>query len=503
MQTIELEGHEHITVLRDLLERATDREVLIFVPRGCEALEKNRVNLTVLRRWGDSFALYLGLVIEDRETRGLARNAGFVVLPSIRAGQKASLTLLNRRRRRRRGLPPRPRPLLLLTEAVGQTTRKRSWRWRVKRYASLLLAAAAFSMLALALVLALPSATVTLAPVSEPVHSSMEMVGVLGLSDINYGTGQVPARTVSIERDETDTIATTNKRHVPDAYAQGTIIIANKTSIPVTITKGTVVHTAFGQNVRFYIVADVWLPGELHHTVRVGIIAAEPGPSGNVPALTVSQVEGELAAHVDILNDTRTSGGTVRPISTVDGEDKVQLRAKLMKRLQEEAYSELTSALAEDEFIPPESLVLAVLDEEFDYKIGDITDKLGMRMRVEANGLAISGADGGQLLVRLLEQGMKPGYRLLDDSVSFERDRLIEATPEQARFTMSARAAIAPAIDVDQVRRAIAGKTVEAAKELLSERFKLESEPQVELQGSVLGRLPWWTIRTQVRVTTG
>ncbi len=502
MQIIELEGDENITIIRNLLERAADSEVLLFVPKGCETLENNKVNLMVLRRWADNLTLQVGLVIEDRETRRLAREVGFVVLPSIEMGQKANLRLLDRSRRRRRGLPPRPTPRLLFKRPSGRPAiGKRRRQTTLSAYAGSLVAATVFLVLAFALLFILPSATVTLKPLSEPVEAAMEIVGAAGLTEINYGLAEVPAGTVRVEREDIDTIATTNKRDVPDGHAQGSVVLANKTTMPVTITKGTVVCTSFGESVRFYIVADAWLPGELYRTVRVGIIAAQPGLGGNVPALTINTVEGELAAQVDVLNDTRTSDGTVRRMSTVDGEDKVHLRAKLVKRLQEEAYRELTSSLAQGEFIPAESLIITVLDEEFDHKIDDMTDELGLRMKVEVSGLAVSGADGEKLLLRLLEQRMKPGYHLLAGSASFERGSLINATPERARFSMSVRAAIAPAIDTAAVRGAIAGKTVDAAKEHLSRQFKLASEPHIELGGSLLRRLPWWTARIRVRIS--
>ena len=501
MQVIELVGDENIAAIHNLLEQATEADVLLFVPRGCKALHKNRVNLTLLRRWADNLVLDIGLVVEDRETRGLAREMGFVILPSIEEGQIADLRLLDRRRRHKR-LPARPTFRLPFIQVAQPASRLGHRRSAVRRYGQPLLAVSSFLVLALALLYALPSATVSLTPVSESVEASMKIGGVLGLTEVNYSTAQVPARTAYIEREGTDTIATTNKRDVPDGHAQGTVVFANKTSVPVTITKGTLVHTVYGEDIRFFTVADVWLPGELYSTVRVGVIAAQPGPASNVPPLTVSTVEGELAAQVDVLNDARIGGGTVRRISTVDGEDKVQLRAKLMQRMQEESYAELTSTLDRGEFIPPDSLVITILDEAFDHKIDDVTDRLGMTMKARASGLAISGADGERLLLSLLEQRVKSGYQLIANSASFERGQLIDATPESAHFTMSAAAAMAPQIDPGKVRSAITGKTTEAAAEALSRQFKLAVEPQIELRASPLGRLPWWRARIRVEVTT-
>lgn len=328
----------------------------------------------------------------------------------------------------------------------------------------------------------------------------MGIIAVAGLEEINYGTGEVPARAAYVEREGTDKIATTARVDVPDGYAQGAVVFANKTTIAATITKGTVVRTSTGDNVRFYTVADARLPGELYGTVRVGVLAAEPGPRGNVPAFSINVIESELAAQADVLNDARTTGGTVRRMGKVDSEDKVSLRAKLLKQLQQEAYSELTAALAQSDFIPADSLVITILDEGFDHNTGYMADELTLTMRVKVSGLAINTADGDEILLRLLEQRMKPGYHLVADSATFKRENLLQATPEEARFEMSVRAAVAPAIDTQAVSKAIAGQTVPAATAYLSRQFALKSEPRIELSSSFLQRLPWWAARIRVQV---
>ncbi len=503
VQTIRLQGNENIAIILSLLEQAEDKEVLLFAPKGCEALESNEVNLNLLRRWADNLAITLGLAIEDRSTQVLAREVGFVVLPTLERGERANLTELDRRRRRRKGLPPKPTISPLIVPASQRSAQRSGVRAVLSSPVGILGALLVLVALLVSItILLLPSATVTLEPVSESVDASLQVRGVLGLSEVDYEQAQVPARTISVQRESFDTIATTNKRDIPDGHAQGTVVLANKTTIPVTITQGTIVRTSFGENVRFYTTADTWVPGELYATARVGIIAAEPGPAGNLAPLTINVIEGEHAAQVDVLNDGRTTGGTVRRVSTVDGVDKVNLRAKLSKRIQEEAYQELTSSLRRGEFVPPESLVITVLSESFDHKIDDVTDQLGLTMQVEVSGLAVDGAEGEQLLLALLEQRLKPGYGLVPDSATFERGAVISATPDEALFNMRVRAAAARAIDSQAVATAIAGRTAEAATRTLMEQYDLRSEPGIELHSSMLQRLPWWTQRIRVRVTT-
>ncbi len=509
MQIIRLEGSENIDMIRDLLEAATDSVVLLVVPRGCEALERSQVHLTVLRRWADSLALRVALVIEDAATHVIARDVGLIVLPSVEAAQQANLAALDRKRRRHEGLPPAPYTSLFRRapdQVSGKDTAGAGGKAGLLggggKHPHLLLMGMALGALLLAFFL-IPTATITLQPATEPMTASMEITGEAGLTAVNYGLGQVPARTVSVEREGSDSIGTTDKRDVPDGHAEGSAVFANKTTIPVTITKGTLVRTSFGKNVRFFTVADVLLPAELHGTVRVGILAELPGPDGNVPALTVNVVEGELAAQAEVLNDTRTTGGTVRRMAVVHGDDKVQLRAKLMKRLQEEAYKELIAALSRGDFIPTESLVITVLEEEFDHQVGDQVDTLGCRMKVTVNGLAVSGAGGEELLLSLLQQRMKPGYRLVEGSAQFGRGSVLAATTEEARFQMSVRASIAAAIEPAAVQKALAGKTAQEAKSYLSRQFELAADPKIELFASLFGRLPWLGSRIRLRIQSG
>ncbi len=499
MQTIRLTGSENINVIRDLLESATESSVLLVAPRGCEALERNQVNLTILRRWADSLALHLALVAEDAATRVIAHDVGLLVLPSVEAAQKADLEALDRKRRRREGLPPRPYMGSLLDASGGASGHGPGHTPSGKGRSRFWGLGLAVGLLLLALFL-IPTATVTLTPATEPMTASMEITGEAGLTEVNYGLGQVPARTVSVELGGSDTIAATDKRDVPDGHAEGSAVFANKTTIPVTITKGTLVRTSFGKNVRFFTVADVLLPGELHGTVRVGILAEAPGPDGNVPALTVNVVEGELAAQVEVLNDSRTTGGTVRRMPVVHGDDKVQLRAKLMKRLQEEAYQELIAALSRGEFIPAESLVITVLEEDFDHQVGDQADTLGCSMRVEVSGLAVSGAGGEELLLGLLQQRVRPGYHVVEGSAQYTRASVLAATTEEARFQMSVRASSSATIEPAVVQKALVGKTVPEATAYLSQQFELAADPRIELLFSPLGRLPWLAQRIHVQV---
>lgn len=508
MRIIELTGSETITAIHDLLsqcvqpgEGASSEEVLLYVPRGTEALENNRVNLSLLRRWADNLSLRLALVIEHRDTRGLARDVGLLVVHSVEQAQKNSLRYLDQRRRRQQGLPPRPISSVLRSpppRPSGAKVGRSSRRIAAAIASALLLVGILFG----AMLLMIPSATVELAPVSEPVEATMQIKAVAGLSEVSYGMGEIPARTIAVERSGTSSIPTTGRTEVPDGHAEGIVVFANKTTIGVTITKGTVVRTSTGDNVRFFTVADAWLPGDLFASVRVGILAAEPGPRGNVAPLKINVVEGELAAQVDVLNDARTTGGSVRRMGVVDGNDVATLRAKLMKQLQQDAYNEVTAGLAQTDFVAPDSLAISVLDEQFNHKVGDLADELSLTMQVKVTGLAVDTANGHELLLSLLSQRVKSGFALVEGSAAYSAAEQISATAEEASYNMTVRGSIAQEIDAERITRTIAGKPVSAAQKYLMENLKLTGAPVIRLVSSPGGRLPLWSRRIRIVVST-
>ena len=108
----------------------------------------------------------------------------------------------------------------------------------------------------------LPVATVELVAAIEPVSANMDIVAVPGLTAIDYGKAQVPAKIITADLDATAEIAATGRRDTPDSNAEGSVVFANKSADAVTIPKGTIVRTSSGNPVRFYTVTDVQLPAE-------------------------------------------------------------------------------------------------------------------------------------------------------------------------------------------------------------------------------------------------
>ena len=86
-QVIYLENEDDLPAIRDLLEGAQAKRVLLVVPKGSR-LFREPLNLRILRRYAGNLALDVALVTRDSRTRQLAKEEGIVVVSSIRRGRR-------------------------------------------------------------------------------------------------------------------------------------------------------------------------------------------------------------------------------------------------------------------------------------------------------------------------------------------------------------------------------------------------------------------------------
>ncbi len=86
-QVIYLEVEDDLPAVRDLLEGAQAKRVLLVVPKG-SGVFRDQMNLKILRRAAANLALDVALVTRDSRTRRMAKEEGVTVLSSIRRGRR-------------------------------------------------------------------------------------------------------------------------------------------------------------------------------------------------------------------------------------------------------------------------------------------------------------------------------------------------------------------------------------------------------------------------------
>lgn len=461
-EVIYLEDDDDIGTVRQRLEQTQARRVLLVVPKGCKALAK-AIDLRLLQRYADALAMEVALITRNRVTRELAREVGFAVFSRIPRGY--------------------------VSPSVGQRlvpTRQ----WLMNALAFVLLSGLLLSIIAVTLLI-VPEAVVTLVPTTEPISHTVELQANPDIEAINYQGGEIPARVVEMQIEARAQIRTVAKKDVPDARATGTVIFINKRNEPTVIPQGTIVRTSAGSNVRFRTIEEAVLPATIGGKAEVGIVAVDPGLSGNVDAWQINTIEGVASLWAEVINDTPTRGGTVKWVSVVTNEDKNRLRASLLQRLQQEGYNRLREQLEEGEFVPPESVVIEPLGETFDKGVYEQADVLGLEMRVTASGTAIKLEDAHTLAQYLLGFEVKEGFQLLPQDLEFQLEKVTRVEGRRVYFEMGASGLMAERIDEGEIKEEIRGKPIAAAEEYLRQRFQLDEEPSIVVTPDWLKRIPF------------
>jgi len=519
-QIIELPADVTLPAIQKRLARVQARRVLLVLPRRSQALA-NPARLKLICRQARRQGVQVALVTRDRLTRQLAREAGLSVFTTVRRGERA------RRWRQprpdfplppfsgpRRVAPPgrvghgreeKPRPMTRREPPPlpdRQRPRWRQWLEALQLFTFLLLCLALLGAL---IIFVVPVATVTLVPPRQPLTISLDVVAAVGVEEVDYQAGQVPARIVRTRVEGHGSIPTSGRRDAPADSATGSVIFINQRDSEVQVPELTIVGTSTGINVRFQVTQPVTVPAGIGMTVEAPIEALEPGPDGNVPAFTINRIEGPLSLVLRVINEHPTSGGTVKQVGVVKPIDKERLRAKVLEQARQEAYRRLGEMLREGEYVPPDTVETYVLSETFDRFAGEDAETLGLRLELLARGLAVDTRGAEEMAERALRERVPPGVQLAEQKPRFELGpmTILDEKKQKVRFTVTATGEVVGDVDIAAVREAIRGMELPTALAVLRRDFQFGAEPRLTLRPDWLGRVPWLPFRIYVRVVQG
>jgi hypothetical protein len=489
-QVIYLENEDDLPAIRDLLEGAQAKRVLLVIPKASR-LFREPLNLRILRRYANNLALDVALVTRDSRTRQLAKEEGITVVSSIRRGKRGRWR--NRTPRRSAAEQAAAARVVGLRTGkgdIGYGDRLIVWTGRV--LAVMLAVFLVFLVLGLAALL-IPEAKVTVVPYRELVEVGLEVRADPQEEKPDLEELVIPARIVEAEVEQTGEIATVSKRDAPDAPAQGTITFINETATPLEVLPGAVVRTATGTTVRFRTVTTATLEGGIGRTALAEIEALEPGPVGNVDKATITEVETSgLRGKVRVINEQPTQGGGVKQVGVVTRADMDRLKAQLLQQLQQRAYVELQGQLGDQEFLPPDSMTTEIMAEVYDQFLDAEADVLHLQMRILATGTAVDRASANLLAYEALKERIPATYELQSEEITFDMDEEnIQMDGRSVILEVKASAPLVVDIDRGEVRSAVSGLTADEAKQALQESFSLDAPPSVEILPDWIKRWEW------------
>jgi hypothetical protein len=500
-QIIYLEVDDDLPAIRDRLEWAQARRVMLVVPTRCATL-RSLVNLRVLKRYAQHLALDVALVTRDPETRRLAKSEGFPVLGSTGRGRllRWRRSVLRRSRVGADAVVRHEDEWAYREQAAVRRGRTRTGSggpavagtW-AQRLVGLIISLAMLAVLVGAALVLLPEATVVLTPYSEPVGIQLELHANPQAESNSLSKAEIPARFVEVEVEDEAQVPTVSKKDAPDAPAVGTVVFANLTNAPVEVPISTTLRTGSGLSVRFLTTTSATLPAQIGATATADIVALEAGLSGLVGAATINVVEDPvLTRQLRVTNDQPTRGASVKQVGVVTQADKERLKSALLQQLQQRAFADLQGRLEPGEVLPAESLVAEVLAEDYDQFVGSEADNLTLRMRLWAAGTAYSNEQARTLAYEALRLQVPEGYTLDADSLEFEVSDVKRMDGRQPVFEATAQGRVVTGLETGSVRDLIAGQTAEDAEAALAQNLLLGAPPEVHVGPAWLfDRFPW------------
>ncbi len=519
-QIIYLEADDDIPIIRDKLEWAQADRVLLVIP-GQHRVLRSLVNLKLLSRHARNQSIKLALVTNDPRVVELSYEADLTTFGSVERAQRSHWLSEDAKD----GQIPSARRLVTETEDepiaipdlperplknVRRPRRLPYFRPRPNEVLPRPLLALGFLILllmagvtmAVALALIYPEGRIQLTPATQTIEADLVVRANPEVDQIDYTTLDIPARLVQVEIRQVGGMPPATTENLPADRAQGTVTFVNRTDLQITIPASTTLATSSGTNVRFLTVQTATVPAAFNATAQTGVIAVDPGPSGNVAAGQINRIpDPVLSRQVTVINEAPATGGSLAPAGVVTRADKDRLQAIVLQQIQQEGYSQLLEGLAEQEFIPPESLIVIPLDAVYTPSLdGEVTAELKLEMRAVLRGTAIGGQNANQLALAALQTKVPPGYFLDPRSLQFIADRVVGVEERAVSFQMRASGVAVAQIDSRQVASDVRGLRVEEALSLLRQQLPLAAEPLVVVEPDWLGRLPWFPFRIVVEV---
>jgi len=516
IQTLSLSAPATVAQARNGVLGARPGERLLFILPDDADDFAHPARLKALRRLADDAGVQIGLVTRDKDIRYFAQKARIPVYKSEEAGRrrwrwpKPEAPLPPPNKLRPAYIPPPPdaavelRPPAIVTKPDGtilwgeaRAKPRRSWLRGLAYVAFIGLIALTIFGLTLYL---LPQATISLTPARTQIYSSIDLTARTGIDEPDYLNKLVSARVVQARVEGFGTTPTTGRDDAPVGKATGVVTLINRTPREIIVPEGTILRTTFGENVRFRTTREVTVPAGIGQQVQVPIEAVEPGLEGNVPALTINEVEGSLNISLRVSNPTATSGGTVENVATVTQADKDRLLNELLAQLQQQAYEELAKNLRQGEYIPPETVQTYILATTYDRFAGEHADELGLQLQLLARGLAVDMDGARDLAERSLRESAPQDKFLLEETIRTGEPHFTLFGDEFVNFSLTASGEVIDPISAGDVRAVLTGAPAEQAAQLLEENFDLAKPPEIELTPPWLDRLPTLPFRIIVRV---
>ena len=510
-EQLQLKATDTVVTVRERLARLRGRRVLL-VWRAESPLLQRKLDLVLIQRASDRRAIQLALVSADKHIIAHAAELNISCFASVEASKRERW----KRGRQKRFLPRyhkpsadlQPEDLARIAARIENRKRDSPWRSAIERGLVLLLL---FAVIGGAFYIVLPSAVVEVQLARKDVVAVVDIVADRKASALNLERAIIPARSLLQTVETSATMPASGAFWLDSVSAAGVVTFTNLGDTRVIIPETTILGTSAGEPIIFQTTANALVPAGVGRSVDATVEAREGyrGSIGNVSAGMINTVFGALADNVSVINLAPLAGGGVRSVKVIAAEDQARLLESVRIQLQSLAFEKMRSTLSDSQVIIIESIRIEEERKEwtrFSADVGTMTSELSLTMRAVVSAVAVDERFGRQVAQARLRSMLPPGNELIAGSLEYSRGPFsLGRLDENVRFTATASARAAAAIDKDTLRAELARLSVAEAHRLLASLPELSATdpPVLKLYPKGLQTMPTLAIRIDLRLEGG
>ncbi|HAI62947.1 MAG: hypothetical protein UU64_C0005G0043 [candidate division WWE3 bacterium GW2011_GWF2_41_45] len=305
---------------------------------------------------------------------------------------------------------------------------------------------------------------------------------------------ELKGQTLDTNVEITDEVPTTGEKLVGEK-AEGEAIIYNKTVEEIKLDKGTKLNYD-EKDLGYVINDDITVPARVDDPVDPSIIkpgeatvkitAADIGSNYNIDGNESLEVDDYKSSEMAAKTKDDLSGGESKKVKVVAEADKTTLQKKVTDAAKEKASSDLKFKLGKTQRLIEGSVTALITKEAYSAKVGDEAEKLILTGYAGASGLTYMDSELNSLLDKIVQNLVPQGH------VLSEKQREVSALPlgnssssvlnsAEADMQITLKTFTVTAVDKEELKKALAGKSVPDAEKVLGEIGSL-SEYSIEIR---------------------
>jgi len=273
--------------------------------------------------------------------------------------------------------------------------------------------------------------------------------------------------------------------------AKGEITIYNRTSQEKTFETGTQIIGP--NNLKFTLDEKVVVASEsagsdytrIPGKAKAKVTAMEIGSEGNLASGTEFSIANFSKSDYVAKNEEAFSGGTSREVQVVAKEDQEKLLGELMEELKGKALEELQKEVPSGKKLIEESLSWKIEEKKFDKKVGEEGSELSLSLKASFSALTFSEQDFQQIAEEEIKKSIPSGFEYKPEETETQFTFKNINKEGVATFDAYFKALLFPVLDLEAIKKNLAGKYPEIGKAYLG------SLPQVDsYEAKIFPRFP-------------